>query len=171
MVKHFTTSPRQTKKLAEILAKKILKTPQKKRAFVLRLEGDLGGGKTTFLQGLARGLGIYEKVLSPTFVIIRKFQLPKPKLKTRPKSQMSEFRYFYHIDCYRVKKQKEVLDLGFKEIISNPENIVAIEWAERVRKLLPKKATKIKFKFINKHTRKLTIQGDCFNLPENVLGL
>jgi tRNA threonylcarbamoyladenosine biosynthesis protein TsaE len=134
----------ETKKFGENLAKKIIKEKIKKRALILALEGDLGGGKTTFLQGFAEGLGIKEKILSPTFILMRKFKIPRKK-----------FENFYHFDCYRIKKTKEILDLGFKEIISNPKNIVAIEWAEKIRKILPKELILIKFKFINKNLREI----------------
>ena len=118
----------------------------------MALEGDLGGGKTTFLQGFAQGLGIKEKILSPTFVIMRKF-----KIRVDSCSDSCGFVYFYHVDCYRIQKQKEILDLGWKEIIKNPRNIIAVEWAEKISKILPKKKVKIKFKFVNKNTRLLTI--------------
>jgi len=154
-VKYFTKSPSQTKKLGEILAKKFLKIRKKKGALVLGLEGDLGGGKTTFLQGFAKGLGIKEKILSPSFVLIKKFQIPSTKSQTNSKFQISKFKTFYHIDCYRISKPKEILNLGFKEIISNPKNIVAIEWADKVKKILPKDIITLKFKFLNKNIRKI----------------
>jgi len=143
-LKYITRSPFQTKKIAKLLAKEILGTKNKKRAFVLGLKGDLGGGKTTFLQGLARGLGVKEKILSPTFVLIKKFHVPR-----------SIFHDFYHIDCYRIQKPKEILDLGFKKIISNPQNIVAVEWADRIRKILPKDTIRINFEFVDQNTRKI----------------
>jgi len=143
---YLTTSPGQTKKLGENLAKEILKTRTGKRAFIVGLEGDLGGGKTTFLQGFAKGLGIKEKILSPTFVIIKKFLIFN-----------FQFSNFYHLDCYRIEKPKEILDLGFKEIISNPKNIVAIEWAEKIKKILPKGTIWINLQFIDKNIRKLII--------------
>lgn len=147
--KYLTNSPSQTKKLGEILAKEILKIkPRRKKALVLGLEGDLGGGKTTFLKGFAKGLGIKEKILSPTFIIIRRLKINNLTMK--------QFSNFYHIDCYRVQNSKEILDLGFKEIISNPKNIVAIEWAERIKKILPKNTIWIKFEFIDEKTRKIT---------------
>ena len=62
----------------------------------------------------------------------------------------------YHIDCYRIQKPKEILDLGFKEIISNPQNIVAIEWADRIKKILPKNTFILKFDFISQGKRKIT---------------
>ena len=76
---NITSSSAQTKKLAEKFAKEIPQKGIKRRAFVIGLEGELGGGKTTFIQGFAKGLGVKEKVLSPTFVIYRKFQIPNSK--------------------------------------------------------------------------------------------
>lgn len=145
MVK-FTKSPSETKKLAEALAKGILEQETKsKKAIVIGLTGQLGSGKTTFLQGFAKGLGVKEKILSPTFILMKKFQIPKSKT-------------FYHIDCYRLEKPEEILALGFKEIISNPGNIVAIEWTERIRKILPKNTFWLKFEFINKNKRKIKLK-------------
>jgi len=144
---YLTTSPWQTKKLGENLAEEILGMKLKKKAIVLGLEGDLGGGKTTFLQGFARGLRVKQKILSPSFVILKRFHVP-----------CFIFHNFYHIDCYRIQKPKEILDLGFKEIISNPQNIVAIEWADRVKKLISKSTIKINFKLIKKKTRKIIIK-------------
>jgi tRNA threonylcarbamoyladenosine biosynthesis protein TsaE len=141
----FSQSPSQTKKVGQILASQILRG-KLKRAFVLGLIGDLGGGKTTFLQGFAKGLKIKEKILSPTFILIRKFQIPN-----------SKFQNFYHIDCYRISKPKEILDLGFKEIISNPKNIVAIEWAEKIKKFLPKGTLILKFDFLDQKKRKISL--------------
>lgn len=147
---HFTNSPSQTQKLGEALAKRILKAGPKKKATVIGLTGDLGGGKTTFLQGFAKGLGIKEKILSPTFVIMRKF-----KIRVDSCSNSCRFVYFYHIDCYRTKKPKEILDLGFKKIVSDQRNIVAIEWGDRIRRILPEDTLIIKFKFVNKAKRRV----------------
>ena len=154
--KYLTTSPAQTKKLGEILAKEVLKTKQK-WALIFGLEGDLGGGKTTFLQGFARGLGIKEKILSPTFMILKRFKITKIKnQKLKIKNTNQKFKNFYHIDCYRISKPEEILALGFKEIISNPKNIVAIEWSDQVRKIIPKNSLIIKFELVNKNKRKIS---------------
>jgi tRNA threonylcarbamoyladenosine biosynthesis protein TsaE len=141
--------PLETKKRGEILAKKILKGKNYKKAKVLALKGDLGGGKTTFLQGFAKGLGIKDKILSPTFVIMKKFKIPGNK----------KFKNFYHLDCYRIKNQKEIPDFGLKEIFFNNQNIVAIEWAERINAILPAKKILLKFKFLNKKNRKIWIKN------------
>ncbi len=137
--KFLSESTGQTKKIGQRLAKEILKIKPGKKAVVICLKGELGSGKTTFIQGLATGLGIKEKILSPTFVIMKKFG------------------NFYHFDCYRINKAKEILELGFNEIISNPENIVAIEWPERIKKVLPKGIILINFGFIDKNKREIQI--------------
>jgi tRNA threonylcarbamoyladenosine biosynthesis protein TsaE len=142
-----TKTPLQTKKLGKILANEILKS-NFEDSIILALKGDLGGGKTTFLQGFAKGLGIKERILSPTFIILKKFQIPNSKSQ-----------YFYHIDCYRIKKPKEVLKLGFKKIVSDPGNIVAIEWADRIGKIIPKNSLRINFKFLNQNTRKIIFEN------------
>ncbi|MBZ9569530.1 tRNA (adenosine(37)-N6)-threonylcarbamoyltransferase complex ATPase subunit type 1 TsaE [Patescibacteria group bacterium] len=159
--KILTKTPYQTKKLGKILAGEFLKT-SRKRALVFGLIGDLGGGKTTFLQGFAKGLKIKEKILSPTFVIMKKFKIQHPASKRGPRKWEGGgwvgVQYLIHIDCYRIKKPKEILNLGFKEIISDPKNIVTIEWADRIRTILPKSTILIKFNFIDKHTRKITLK-------------
>lgn len=136
----FTASASQTKKIGESLAKDLLKSKTGQKAKVLGLVGDLGGGKTTFLQGFAKGLGIKERVLSPTFIIMRRIN------------------NFYHIDCYRIKNSKDLLSLDFKKIISDPKNIVAIEWADRVKKIMPKQTIWVYFKLIEAKTRQIVIK-------------
>ena len=148
MSEFLTENPKQTKKLGEVLAKEVLKSCPAKQAFIFGLKGDLGGGKTTFLQGFARGLGLKDKITSPTFVIVKRFKLSN-----------SELGHFVHIDCYRIQKAKEILDLGFEEIISDPKNIVAVEWAERIKNILPKNIIWIEFDFINKNTRKIVVKS------------
>lgn len=147
MLKQFlTTSPSQTKKLAKSFVKEIFKNNFKKTATIIGLIGDLGSGKTTFLQGFVKGLNIKEKILSPTFVLIKKYKIKNIKYKIQN---------FYHIDFYRIEKSKEILDLDFKKIIFNNENIVAIEWANKIKKLLPKNTIWINFQFIDKTKRKI----------------
>ncbi len=146
--KYFTLKPAQTKKLGEILGREVLKATPPKRALMIGLKGDLGGGKTTFLQGFAKGLGIKQRILSPTFVIMKKFDI---------KHQTSKFKRLYHIDCYRIFKPQEILNLGFNQIVFSPENIVAVEWADRIFKILPRGTIILKFEFINEKTRGITI--------------
>lgn len=136
-----TNSQQETGKLAKILAKQILKKPLKIRgALIIGLEGELGSGKTTFIKSFAKGLGIKKHLTSPTFVLLKKY------------------RNFYHIDCYRIKSYKDILALDFQEIISNPQNIVIIEWAEKIRKILPKEKIWIKFEIISDKKRRIKIR-------------
>ncbi|MFC1789452.1 tRNA (adenosine(37)-N6)-threonylcarbamoyltransferase complex ATPase subunit type 1 TsaE [Patescibacteria group bacterium] len=146
---YITDTPGKTRKLGKNLAEVIIGSQKSfKKAKVLGLKGDLGGGKTTFLQGFARGLGVSKKILSPTFVIMKRYPLKKDK---------NLFKNFYHLDCYRVKNSKEILNLGFQKIIFNSQNIVAVEWAEKIKKQFPKKIFWIEFQFINDKKRKITI--------------
>lgn len=146
---HFTKNPKQTEELGKKLAKFFLKSSfSASRAVIIGLSGELGSGKTTFLKGFAKGLGIKEKILSPTFIIMRKFSIRNSKFQT-----------FYHFDCYRLKKASELLNLGFKKIISEPKNIICLEWLEKMRKILPQNTLIIKFDFIDLKTRKIGIKN------------
>ncbi len=131
-------SSEETKLLGNKIAKKVSSVRcqvSRKGALILALRGDLGSGKTTFTQGFLRGLGVRARVNSPTFVLIKTYNL-----------KHMTYNRVYHIDCYRIKKPKELLSLGLKEIFDDPENIVLIEWPERLKNILPKTAKKIFFR-------------------------
>jgi len=148
-MKFISNSPSQTKNFAKKIAK-ILVSKKKNFPKILALKGNLGAGKTTFLKGLAKALGIRERIISPTFILMRKHSFFDKKSKSK--------NYFYHFDCYRIQKPKEILDLGFKEIISNSKNIVAIEWAEKIKKILPKKVFWIEFKILGEKKREILVK-------------
>lgn len=120
---------------------------------ILALTGKLGSGKTTFVQGLAQGLGIKKRVISPTFILMRRYSTPITNHPPSPgkaglrRASQSLITNFYHLDLYRLEKnlEKEVENLGIKEIWTKKENVVAIEWSEKIRNLMPKKATWLKF--------------------------
>jgi tRNA threonylcarbamoyladenosine biosynthesis protein TsaE len=104
-------------------------------------------------------LGIKDKILSPTFVILKRLKITKVKSqKSKIKDTNQKFENFYHLDCYRIQNPKEILNLDFKKIISDSHNVIAIEWAERIRKILPKDTLILKFEFINKKTRKIWLK-------------
>ena len=153
-----TISSKQTKKIGKILAEEILKLPLKNEAFILGLRGELGGGKTTFLQGFAKGLGIKKRILSPTFLIFKKFKIPSVKRIPSKNKKDSKFHSFYHIDCYRIKKERGILNLGFKEIISDSKNIIAVEWADKIKKIMPRNTIWIEFRFMNRNKREIVIK-------------
>ncbi len=148
-----TKSPTETQKTAALLVKKILKMQPRSSALVLALEGNLGSGKTTFVQGLARALGVKENVLSPTFVLMKIYQISPKHAPHRtigsgagPKAQNPKLRHLIHIDCYRLNSPKDLLHLGLKNLLKDRDAIIPIEWANHVRKLIPKSALWIKFK-------------------------
>lgn len=120
-----------TKRFAKELAKKIIKKSSAKTAVVVALTGELGAGKTTFAQGFASGLGI-KGAPSPTFILMRNI-----KLKNKA------FKNFIHIDAYRATVG-DFLKLGFKKIAPEPDNIILVEWADRLKRLMPKSAIWIK---------------------------
>ncbi len=131
-----TFDEKETKEAGRLLGQEILK---ENKGPIIGLEGELGSGKTTFIQGLAKGLGIKDRITSPTFVIFKKY----------PINQKS----FYHVDCYRIKNSKDLIDLDFKEILGNKENIVVIEWAEKIKDILPKDALWIRFEYLDEDRR------------------
>ena len=136
----FTSDSAQTRAAGKVLAAELLKTKSGKKAFVLGLVGDLGSGKTTFLQGFARGLGLKDKILSPTFIIMRRVN------------------NFYHLDCYRIQKPQEMISLGFEKIITDPKNIIAVEWADLIRKIMPADTIWVEFEFLSEKKRKIVIR-------------
>lgn len=128
-----TDSSILTKKLGARLGKKMANGKIKGPA-VFALHGELGSGKTTFIQGFARGAGVRHTPKSPTFLLIRNYSIRRGK-----------FRKLFHVDAYRIKKPKELKALGIKEILLNPSHIVLIEWAEKIARLLPRKTVHITF--------------------------
>ncbi len=145
-------SPDQMKKIGWRLAKEVL---AKEIPIVLSLEGDLGSGKTTFLQGFARGLGVREEVTSPTFLIFKKYKTEKG-------------RFFYHFDAYRVE-EKDLCSLGIREKMSSKKNIVAIEWGEKVKKILPYGVTTLHFTFISSKERELIVKDNSGIISDSFL--
>ena len=142
-------SPKETQKSAEVLAKEIVrKASQKRTAFVLGLEGELGTGKTTFVKGFAKALGVKHKIASPTFVLMKNYSL---KLKA--------YSNLCHIDAYRLKDHKDLIKLGIKETFSDPQNLILIEWSDRVKKILPKNYLKIHIDHIDEKTRKIYVRA------------
>lgn len=139
-----TNSFEETQKLGEDFARSLLAGMQGETLNVA-LYGDLGAGKTTFVQGLAKGLGIKRRIISPTFMIVRSYEL----------GVMG----FYHIDLYRTEGNKDIETLGLEEILNDPKNIVVIEWAEKVGDLLPKKRWEIRFEYLGEDKRNITIRN------------
>ena len=123
-----TNSFTETQELGEKMAVDL------KGGFFIALFGDLGSGKTTFVQGLAKGLGIKRRIISPSFILVRRYKLPNLK-------------FFYHVDLYRMESANDIKSLGLEEILNNSQNIVAIEWAEKLNDL-PEKRIDMYFEYL-----------------------
>ena len=130
---HITSSEKQTFNFAKKLAKTL------KGGEIIGLVGDLGAGKTVFAKGLAAGLGIKKNIASPTFVIMKIYNV---------KSQALNIKRLVHIDAYRLKSARDLLAIGVKDYLGRPDTVSVIEWADRVKNIFPKKTKFIKI--INK---------------------
>ncbi len=139
-MKFISHSAKETKKFARQLA-----TSLKNSVGIIALIGELGSGKTIFTQGFAKGLGISEKIISPTFVIIRQHSIPASK------------KIFYHLDLYRIDQQTDFQNLGIKEVFENPNHFVLVEWADKVESLLPKGSLKVFFQVVSEKKREIKI--------------
>lgn len=139
---------------------------------VICLVGELGSGKTTFAQGILKGMGAKGPFSSPTFVIIKQYRLEYPisntqypsklqitNYKFQKKYQISDTKYkiqnIYHVDAYRVGA-KDILDLGWEEIIASKNDIMIIEWAEKIKRIIPRNAIWIRFKHRGKDEREIS---------------
>ena len=125
-----TKSAAETQKLGEALGHSLLKgdTPR-----VVCLWGELGSGKTTFVQGLAKGIGITTRLLSPTFIIVRRHEIPARQ------------GFFYHMDLYRTHTPEDAIAVGFADMVNESESLVVIEWPERLGGLLPGTHVDVRF--------------------------
>ncbi len=132
-------SAEQTQALGNALALDVIKKHRQSRkgaAAIIALRGDLGAGKTTFVQGFLRGLGLKKRAQSPTFIIMRRHVLSLP---ARP------FKNVFHIDAYRLKKASQMKTLGIRDIFGDPQNVILIEWPERIKGVIPKKTPWVSF--------------------------
>ncbi len=147
-----TTSSVQTKKLGSLLAEEL------RGSEIICLSGDLGAGKTTFTQGLLKRLKSKGPFTSPTFNIVKEYEVKNRNVhKKNTKYKIRDTRYkIYHIDAYRVNS-KDILELGFKDFAGKSNSIVIIEWAERIKKLIPSSALWIKFQWLSEKERKITL--------------
>lgn len=147
---YYSKSDKETGKIAGELAFKVIKI---KKPVVIALEGELGAGKTTFVKGFARALGTKIKIKSPTFVLMKKYAIHESTVLLRHRAKQ----WLYHIDCYRVRDHRDLTTLGLNLIFKSSENIVIVEWPERVRKILSKKIIRVHIDHVDKNKRKITI--------------
>lgn len=141
----------------EEFAKKFLATlsikdaglPAQAGATIVGLSGELGSGKTAFVGATAQALGVSEGVLSPTFVIAKFYDIPAQKRWAR----------LVHIDAYRIQDTSELKALRWEEILSDPKNLVLIEWPEHIGTAFPLGAPILTFRFIDERTRAIGTQS------------
>lgn len=143
-LKIITKNSQETKNIGKKLSKFL------KKRDILILVGDLGSGKTTFVQGIAKGLKITDHVCSPSFTIINEYSQKIP---------------LYHIDLYRLDN-KEMASVGLEEYFEQ-DGIIVIEWGEKIRDLLDN-YMEINFNFIKKNIRliEFTLYGEKYNFKE-----
>ena len=134
-----SNSPKETENLAKAFAKKL------EKGDVICLSGDLGVGKTAFVQGLAKGLGIEEYISSPTFTIVNCYSGKLP---------------FYHFDVYRIGDSEEMFEIGYEEYVYG-DGISVIEWPQLISDILPEKRYDIEIKKnldIHENFREITVE-------------
>lgn len=135
-----TKTPKQTQKIAADLAAGF-----KTQGGIITLYGELGAGKTTFVQGFAKALGIENKIISPTFIINRQYPIPNTN------------RLLHHIDLYRMESPADLATLGLSEIFENPNDVILIEWPEKLFDMPVKTAKQVRIKTLNQDQREITV--------------
>ena len=114
---------------------------------VIALKGDLGAGKTTFTQTLGKHLGVEEAITSPTFTIMKQYELSDDR-----------FDSLVHIDAYRIESEDETKPLRLEEIFIQPSTVVCVEWPEQIPSIVPDTAVLVSLNIIENETRNVTIQ-------------
>jgi tRNA threonylcarbamoyladenosine biosynthesis protein TsaE len=144
-MKNITFNENQTLKLAKKYSKHF------KGGEVILLQGNLGAGKTVFVKGIAQGLGIKKRITSPTFVLMKVYDV-EPRIHSGIKTLI-------HVDAYRVEL-KDLINIGLEEYLNKKDAVVVIEWGEKMEKYLKKYKIKfkiIKIKILGENKRELNI--------------
>ncbi|MBU1122193.1 MAG: tRNA (adenosine(37)-N6)-threonylcarbamoyltransferase complex ATPase subunit type 1 TsaE [Candidatus Omnitrophota bacterium] len=115
---------------------------------IILLEGDLGGGKTTFVSGVLEGFGYRKKTQSPSFTLVRQYKVRKLDI--------------YHIDLYRLMKGDDIFNLGVEEYMYKFGYCFLIEWGEKIEDSLPR-YLKLKFSFVKENSRKIVISSKGYD--------
>jgi len=139
-----THSTEETQKLAAKLVEE-LSDNESSTSVVVGLSGDLGAGKTTFVQGIAKALGIEDRITSPTFILQKLYDLTGNK----------RFKKLVHVDAYRLESEDEMNAFEWLESINNKDNLIFVEWPEKIKKAMPKDTVFIDFVFVDENTRNI----------------
>lgn len=119
------------------------------------LIGKLGAGKTTLVKGLAEGLHIESQIVSPTFLLIKEYTNGKLPL--------------YHIDAYRISEPQELLEVGVEDYLLSNNGITVVEWAGKIKDILPSNCIEVRIEMVGKERRKFTFQDFQFELMEGTI--
>ncbi len=155
MEKFITQNPLETQDLARKMAQKL------SGGQVLCLEGDLGGGKTTFTQGLLNELGFEGPFTSPTFAILKNYRktdnrkTDNSQLKTN--NNYSSIVEAIHIDAYRISSQ-DLLDLGWPDFLQKKNCVIIVEWPEKILELLPENSIWLNFRHLDGNRREIILK-------------
>ncbi len=141
-MKIISKSPEDTANIGFEYVRKL--SPHSINATVIGLKGDLGSGKTVFMQGVAKHFKIDEKITSPTFVLQKIYRIEN-KL----------FRNLIHIDAYRLHSGHELKYLGWDHIASEPSNVIFVEWPDKIMDIFPQNSKTIRFRSVNEMTREI----------------
>lgn len=155
-----TKTEKETIAFAKRFFKKTLEGAEKDKPLIFCLIGELGAGKTQFVKGIGKALGV-SGITSPTFVLMKKFvvgeKLPAKTGKGKPFDWAQGKQFFFHIDCYRIYDAEDARMIGMDKIIQSPRVIVAIEWAERIMDIVPRPYWEVRFEHVDENKRKITI--------------
>lgn len=121
-----TKSADETEKIGEALGISYITKGDIQMPRIILCSGDLGSGKTTFARGIARGLGIDTRLLSPTYIIVRRYSIPKISVNS----------FLYHLDLYRTNGSLDIEGIGIDEMFNDPYSITLIEWSDRLENVL-----------------------------------
>ncbi|HMN88942.1 MAG TPA: tRNA (adenosine(37)-N6)-threonylcarbamoyltransferase complex ATPase subunit type 1 TsaE [Saprospiraceae bacterium] len=108
--------------------------------------GEIGAGKTTFIQAICAQLGVCEAVVSPTFALAHEYTFL---------NAVGQEQHLYHLDLYRLQQQQEALDIGIEDMLYDDEVYCFIEWPELIETLLPEDTVRIKIEVLNNSERKI----------------
>ncbi len=120
---------------------------------IIGLTGNLGAGKTVFIKGMAQGLKIKQIITSPTFVLMKVYKTNKRESEAN--LHESQIQWFCHIDAYRLKNGQDLINIGVKDYLCRPDTVTVIEWAERVKNILPKNKISVKIKTGEKNDQRI----------------
>lgn len=132
-------------------------------AITIGLFGNLGSGKTTFTKYFAEKLGIKpSQIISPTFVLQKRFDISnvteEAEKNKNPQNIKHPFKNFYHLDVYRIESSKEIETLWWRENVANPQNIILVEWADKIQDILPNDTLKMFFESTGENSRKIKVE-------------